>query len=115
MRIKFGEHEYEKDGTDQLKHCKFGCGCYVNSAESGGPAGLDPRGKCPNNIKRGKSLGEKKDCEYVVNQRIHSLESKIKRQDRQLCAAKKEIMTLRSSKRKIVVKFVGKELSSYNY
>ena len=49
---RFGPHDYpNEDGTSD---CKFGCGCWMGPARSGGPT--DPFGACPKNPKR-KPLG----------------------------------------------------------
>jgi hypothetical protein len=84
---EYGPHKYAShDGTSD---CEFGCGCWMGQTRSGGPLGLDPFGKCPNNPTgtpiEGMVAG-KKDYEYVVIERIkelelraHTAEEKLKR------------------------------------
>lgn len=71
---EYGGHKYsEHDGTSD---CVYGCGCWMGLSRSGGPTGLDPGGLCPQNPKDGKKLGGKADYDYVVSERIKSLESR---------------------------------------
>jgi hypothetical protein len=43
-------HDYPHSETNTT-FCKFGCGCWVGPGcrTSGGPAGINPLGKCPMN------------------------------------------------------------------
>ncbi len=69
---EYGEHDYGKcEGTCD---CIYGCGCWMGSARSGGPLGLDPFGECPGNPKDNKKLPGKDDYEIVVTHRIQGLE-----------------------------------------
>ena len=46
---KMGGHYYpDPDGTSD---CANGCGCWMEPYRSGGPDGVDPFGKCPNEPK----------------------------------------------------------------
>ena len=78
---EYGEHQYaDHDGTSD---CKHGCGCWMGPTRSGGPTGLDPFGKCPNNPEDGKLLGRNADYDYVVTERIQDLSSRLyKAEDR---------------------------------
>jgi len=53
MRCNVGGHFYpgcEERGADfYTSDCDHGCGCWMGATRSGGPAGLDPLGECPNN------------------------------------------------------------------
>jgi len=72
---EYGGHDYpNQDGTSD---CKYGCGCWMGPARSGGPTGLDPFGDCPKNPADGKLLGGHGDYDYVVTERIESLESRV--------------------------------------
>ena len=46
-RVRYGKHLYtDRVGTS---NCEYGCGCWMGNTRSGGPKGVDPLGKCPNN------------------------------------------------------------------
>lgn len=77
----FGNHEYAKhDGTSD---CAHGCGCWAGPARSGGPVGVDPFGKCPDNplkVIEGYKTIELTEAERLadlVNSRIAYLEKKV--------------------------------------
>ena len=47
----------EKDGGHNYREsidCRFHCRCWMGKYRFGGPPGLDPYGKCPNNPKNSK-------------------------------------------------------------
>ncbi len=68
----FGPHKYANhDGTS---NCEHDCGCWMGSARSGGPLGINPFDKCPNNPKNGVLQEEKKDYKDCVEGRIQELE-----------------------------------------
>ncbi len=69
---EYGRHDY--DDHDGTSDCKNGCGCWMGPSRSGGPLGIDPGGICPHNPVDGKRLGDKRDYEYVVLDRIASAE-----------------------------------------
>lgn len=70
---EYGGHSYPNlEGTSD---CKYGCGCWMGPARSGGPIGLDPFGECPGNPKNGEKIGGKNDYEIVVTRRISNLET----------------------------------------
>ncbi len=98
---KYGEHKYRED--DGMGECQFGCGCFMGSCHSGGPLGLDPFGKCPNNPIDGIRREGRIDYEDVVNQRIEEItlrattaEGKLKQVDPGLLAITEECSRLRS-------------------
>lgn len=99
-RREYGKHKYDAPGG--TSDCKYGCGCWMGSARSGGPVGLDPFGVCPGNPKSGEPLGGKGDYEYVVNERIADLESR-------LSSAEDELERLRPGKVKLAAKLVAAE------
>jgi len=79
---KYGGHKYaDHDGTSD---CKYGCGCWMGPARSGGPTGIDPFGKCPKNPTDGKLLDGNADYDNVVNERIQDLESRLSTAERRL-------------------------------
>jgi hypothetical protein len=49
----------------------------MGPARSGGPPGLDPGGKCPNNPTNNDPLSGSGDYDYVVNERIHDLKQRV--------------------------------------
>lgn len=73
-RKEYGEHKYPND-PHHTSNCEHGCGCWAGSARSGGPLGLDPFGKCPNNPVDGKRREGNEDYHDVVEQRIRRLQS----------------------------------------
>ncbi len=74
--IHFGLHDYAKhDGTSD---CKYGCRCWAGPSNSGGPAGIDPLGKCPNNVigdisQPLQDLDQSQIKDDFINSRIASL------------------------------------------
>lgn len=82
---EYGEHKYD-DNHDRTSDCKYGCGCWMGPCRSGGPAGLDPRGDCPNNPKDGVLLGGHSDYNLVVEARINNLERQLYKAQTQLKA-----------------------------
>ncbi len=71
----YGPHEYPE--ADATFDCKYGCGCWAGPARSGGPAGIDPFGLCPNNPIDGQRQKENDDYEDIVNGRIQKLEREV--------------------------------------
>ncbi len=118
---EYGKHDYGKcEGTCD---CIYGCGCWMGSARSGGPLGLDPFGECPGNPKDGIKLLGKDDYEIVVTRRIRRLEHDLYQTRQELEALKKirktpkaqmarRIETLETAliKRKEVLKEISKIL-----
>lgn len=41
-------HDPDNPGECFTSDCANGCGCWAGSSRSGGPAGVDPFGECPN-------------------------------------------------------------------
>ena len=76
----FGKHDYATEGTSD---CSFKCGCWMGPARSGGPAGIDPFGKCPNNPIRNvhsfgdRLLNEDERRDDLINSRIRELEANV--------------------------------------
>jgi len=83
---EYGPHQYRDDGMGK---CQNGCGCYMASAHSGGPIGLDPFGECPNNPKNGNLFGGNADHEIVVERRIRRLSSELSSAQAELYSTKK--------------------------
>jgi hypothetical protein len=83
---EYGGHKYADH--NRTSNCKHGCGCWMGPTRSGGPTGLDPFGKCPNNPKDRKPLGGKADYDYVVTERIEDLRSRLYKAEEQLKAVK---------------------------
>ena len=77
----FGLHLYAGEGTSD---CAYGCGCWAGPARSGGPAGVDPFGKCPGNFQTelpvsfGQPLSEKEIHQDFINGRIAYLEKLVR-------------------------------------
>jgi hypothetical protein len=80
---EFGGHHYPA-APDATSDCSHGCGCWAGPARSGGPPGLDPFGKCPNNPVDGVRREGKDDYAQVVNDRIRDLESRLYRAEHKL-------------------------------
>lgn len=93
----YGEHRYVDGRTSD---CAFSCGCWMGDSRSGGPVGIDPFGKCPNNPLNGKCLPERQDYDIVVTQRIEEL-------TRRMYLAEKRLESVRPSKI-----FLAKELAA---
>ena len=104
---EYGGHQYaDHDGTSV---CKHGCRCWMGPARSGGPSGLDPFGKCPNNPKDGKSLGGSADYDYVVTERIQNLESQLSKAKEQLRATKPSKTNLSNALRSVKTELAEKK------
>lgn len=105
---EYGTHEYP-DSDGGRVDCKFGCGCWVASATSNGPLGVDPFGACPMNPKDGNLLGGKYDYENLVTYRIRDLEFA-------LYKAKERLTQVSPSKKKLADELaaVRKELAEKN-
>ena len=73
LNKEYGPHEF----VDTSDKCIHGCGCWLGLGDSGGPIGLGPSGKCPNNPKDGKRLAGDQDHRNVVEQLIYSLNLQI--------------------------------------
>lgn len=79
----FGSHLYysRQSGTSD---CEYGCGCWMGPARSGGPAGVDPFGKCPGNVQTeipvsfNAPLSEKEIQQDFINGRIAYLEKLVR-------------------------------------
>lgn len=71
---EYGSHKYSDD-IHHTSDCKYGCGCWMGPAMSGGPAGVSPFGDCPKNPINGKLLGGNADQDVVIERRIRKLES----------------------------------------
>ncbi len=97
MPKEYGEHKYNNGLCI--------CGCWSNSLTSGGPVGLDPKGKCPKNPKDGVPIGGLHDFEEVAKERIASLYSKIQNLEDRL---KKAEQDLKEAKQANKQRFVGK-------
>ncbi len=78
----FGPHKYaDHDGTSD---CRYGCGCWIGPTRSGAPAGVNPLGKCPQNLEIdelpesfGKTMSKPEILEDYINGRIDSLEQDV--------------------------------------
>lgn len=74
---EYGGHKFaDHDGTSD---CQYGCGCWMGSSRSGGPAGLLEFGKCPNNPIDGKRLGGNQDYDMIVSQGITKMRQRLQR------------------------------------
>ncbi len=72
---KYGKHKYDdRGGTND---CDYGCGCWMGRNNSGGPAGIDPFGLCPNNPIGVARLPGNQDYEHLVKQRINGFTSEV--------------------------------------
>lgn len=72
----FGPHIYSRhDGTS---NCKHNCGCWIGPCRSGGPAGVDPFGKCPRISLNNKGLSQNQIMDDFINARIEFLENQIR-------------------------------------
>jgi hypothetical protein len=102
---EYGKHKYS-DGAGTTSDCKYGCGCWMGPSRSGGPTGLDPFGKCPNNPKNTKRSEGITDYDNVVTQRIKELESRA-------CIAEEKLKKVKPSKQAIANELdsVKKQLS----
>jgi len=78
---KFGEHDYDEEGTSDCKHF---CGCWAGPARSGGP--VNPFGRCPKNPitpekrmvelhKDARDLNDRLEKDFKT---INNLENKVK-------------------------------------
>ncbi|MDD2731754.1 MAG: hypothetical protein PHI53_01005 [Candidatus Pacebacteria bacterium] len=78
----YGDHRYNEIAGDNeyngKTYCEHGCGCWIDSFGSGGPAGVDPLGSCPNNPKDGILIGGQGDYENFIKQRIAVLEARLR-------------------------------------
>jgi len=79
----FGPHDYG-DHDSGTHDCKYACGCWMGSANSGSNLpGVSPHGRCLNNIlidipiSFGKPLGKQEIYSDFVNGEIEYLRSKI--------------------------------------
>lgn len=70
---KYGKHKYDENGG--TNDCDYGCGCWMGDSNSGGPAGIDPFGLCPNNPIGVPRLQGNQDYEHLIKQRIDGLTS----------------------------------------
>ena len=91
MPKEYGEHKYNNGLCI--------CGCWSNSLTTGGPIGLDPKGKCPKNPKDGIPIGGLHDIEEVANERIADLYSQIRRLTIEVEEKNKEVKRLQEKLR----------------
>lgn len=71
---RHGPHDF----SDGAHDCRYGCGCWMGSFSSGGPAGLDPNGECPQNPLEGKGLSSPEaNRDFVIKRRIRGLEARV--------------------------------------
>jgi hypothetical protein len=106
---EYGRHQYSDDGSPD---CMLGCGCWIRTPHSGGPAGLDPFGKCPRNPVNGMFLSENadhvydRDYGYILNERIQELAARLKEAEEKLkqAAPSKVIKELEAVKKQLAEK-----------
>ena len=89
MPKEYSEHKYNNGLCS--------CGCWLNTDSSGGPIGLDPKGKCPKNPKDGVPIGGLHDYAEVANERINGLRLQIQQLTTELEKKDKEIKRLKES------------------
>ena len=78
MYDAYGHHDYPGAPANHRIDCAYGCGCWIGGSSSGSEhLGVDPFGKCPNNVSDGKLFPEKENLADFVEGRIKDLEKRL--------------------------------------